>query len=82
MADDLIALFELALVDGEVKTVEDRHYRLVPADRIEAADLKFYAEGRRMRFTAFSASYVLAAGDRVSIEIEGIGRLTNREEVA
>lgn len=44
LADDLIALFELSLADGEVKVVEERHYRLVPAQGIAAADLAFYAQ--------------------------------------
>jgi hypothetical protein len=43
LGDDLIALFELALVDSEVKIVEERHYRLVPASGIEPGDLAVYA---------------------------------------
>jgi hypothetical protein len=42
MANDLIALFELALVDSDVKIVEEKHYHLVPADQIDAEDLKSY----------------------------------------
>jgi len=38
-----IAIFELTLDCDEVKVVEERHYRLVPADLIGAADLKSYA---------------------------------------
>jgi len=45
MADNLIALFELTVVDDQVRVVEERHYRLVPADQITAEDLKTY--GRR-----------------------------------
>jgi hypothetical protein len=44
LADDLIALFELALASGEVKVVEERHYRLVPARDIDAGDLAVYAQ--------------------------------------
>jgi hypothetical protein len=39
---DLIALFELGLSGEEVWIIEERHYRLVPADQISAADLKSY----------------------------------------
>ena len=38
-----IAIFELSLEQDEVKVVEERHYRLVPADSITVADLKSYA---------------------------------------
>jgi len=40
---DLIALFELALDESMVKIVEEKHYRLVPGDRITAEDLRAYA---------------------------------------
>lgn len=43
VATDLIALFELALDDGMVKIVEEKHYRLVPSDQITANDLQAYA---------------------------------------
>ncbi len=43
MADDLIALFELTVEDDEVKVVNERHYRLVPADEISADDLRAYS---------------------------------------
>lgn len=41
--NERIALFELAVVDGEVKVVDERHYQLVPADHIAAQDLATYA---------------------------------------
>jgi hypothetical protein len=44
MADDTIALFELALQGEDVKIVEERHYKLVPSDQIGADDLKLYAK--------------------------------------
>lgn len=44
MADDIIALFELALDSGEVRIVDEKHYRLVPADQIGEEDLKLYAK--------------------------------------
>jgi hypothetical protein len=43
MAGDVIALFELALEGQEVKLVEEKHYRLVPADHISDEDLRLYA---------------------------------------
>jgi hypothetical protein len=43
MADEIIALFELAMRGEEVKIAEERHYQLVPADSIQAEDLKSYA---------------------------------------
>lgn len=39
MDNDVIALFELTVVDESVKIVEERHYRLVPAKDISADDL-------------------------------------------
>jgi hypothetical protein len=42
--DDLIALFELTIEGDEVKVVEEKHYRLVPSDRIDASDLASYAQ--------------------------------------
>ena len=43
MADDIIALFEFAMRGDDVKIAEERHYQLVPADSIQAEDLKIYA---------------------------------------
>jgi hypothetical protein len=43
IATDLIALFQLTLEDGMVKIVEEKHYRLVPADQITVDDLQTYA---------------------------------------
>ncbi len=42
ISDDLIALFELGLSGEEVRIIEERHYRLVPADQISTADLRSY----------------------------------------
>jgi hypothetical protein len=43
MDDSHIALFELCLDEaGLVRTVEERHYKLVPADQISAADRESY----------------------------------------
>lgn len=42
ISEDLIALFELGLSGEEVQIVEERHYKLVPADQISTADLRSY----------------------------------------
>jgi hypothetical protein len=42
LRDGAIALFELAIVNDEIKKVEERHYRLVPADQITTEDLQNY----------------------------------------
>lgn len=48
MDDSRIAMFELCLDDdGLVKTVEERHYLLVPADQIGSADLDRYRKTSR-----------------------------------
>jgi hypothetical protein len=44
MADDVIAMFELALDGEDVKLVEEKHYKLVPSDQIGPEDLKRYAK--------------------------------------
>jgi hypothetical protein len=44
MAGDVIALFELTVEAGEVKVVEEKHYRLVPADQIGEQDLRSYSQ--------------------------------------
>jgi hypothetical protein len=44
MDDDVIALFELTIEAGRVLIVEERHYRLVPSDDIDADTKKQYAE--------------------------------------
>lgn len=45
MDDSRIALFELFLdTDGMVRTLEERHYLLVPGDQIEPSDLQNYSQ--------------------------------------
>jgi hypothetical protein len=44
MADEVIALFELTVDAGRVLIVEERHYRLVPNDQIDAGTKRQYAE--------------------------------------
>ena len=42
MADGTIALFELILQDDQVKVVEERHYRLLPAVELDEAAVRRY----------------------------------------
>ena len=42
ISEDLIALFELGVCDEGVRIIEEKHYRLVPADQITADDLRSY----------------------------------------
>lgn len=44
MDDQVIALFELALVDGDVKVVEERHLRLVPARELDREAIRTYRD--------------------------------------
>jgi len=44
MDDDVIALFELTVENGNALIVEERHYRLVPSDQIDLATKRQYAE--------------------------------------
>lgn len=44
MPNKVIALFELAVVDGAVKVLEERHYQLVDAEKIATAELKSYQD--------------------------------------
>lgn len=43
MQDGRIAMFELAVVGGEVKVLDEKHYQLVPASAISADDLALYS---------------------------------------
>jgi hypothetical protein len=43
MADNKIALFELALDDDEIRIVEERHYKLVSSGDISPEDLEAYS---------------------------------------
>lgn len=42
MDDQVVAMFELALVDGHIKVVEERHYKLVPARHLDQSLIKSY----------------------------------------
>ena len=42
MDDDRIAMFELAIENDEVKVVDEKHYKLVPASKISSEDLATY----------------------------------------
>lgn len=42
ISDDLIALFELGADGKDIQIIEERHYKLVPADQISKKDLSAY----------------------------------------
>jgi hypothetical protein len=42
--DGVIALFELTLQGAEVKVVDERHYKLVPADKLDKVAIRGYKE--------------------------------------
>lgn len=42
MADGVVAMFELTLQDDQVKVVEERHYKLVPASELDQAAIRAY----------------------------------------
>ncbi|MBI1393899.1 MAG: endonuclease [Alphaproteobacteria bacterium] len=44
MDDQVVALFELTLQDGEIKVVEERHYRLVPAKNLDQHAIRDYRD--------------------------------------
>lgn len=43
MSEERIAMFELTVVDGEVKVVDEKHYKLVPSSNILPEDLRAYS---------------------------------------
>jgi hypothetical protein len=42
MGDNVVALFELTLQEDQIKVVEERHYRLVPASELNQAAIRDY----------------------------------------
>ena len=42
LEDEVVALFELTLQADEIKVAEERHYRLIPADQIDAEAIRRY----------------------------------------
>ncbi|WP_341363088.1 hypothetical protein P8T57_10725 [Thalassospira sp. SN3W] len=44
MDGDIVALFELMLQDGEVKVVDEKHYRLVPARKLDQTAIRDYRD--------------------------------------
>ena len=44
MDDEIVALFELTLHDDEIKIVEERHYRLVPAEKLNRDTIRDYRD--------------------------------------
>lgn len=43
MSDQRIAMFELVVIDGVIKVVDEKHYQLVPCSAITPADLQAYS---------------------------------------
>ena len=44
MPDASVALFELTIQDGQVKVVQERHYRLLPAGELDDAAIRAYRD--------------------------------------
>ena len=44
MEGGVVALFELTLQDDQVRVVDERHYKLVPADQLDPAAIRDYRE--------------------------------------
>ena len=44
MEQDTIAMFELTMQNGEIRVVDEKHYRLLPSDQISQEDLQSYVE--------------------------------------
>lgn len=44
MSGERIAMFELTVIDGEIKVVDEKHYQLVSASGISADDLRMYSQ--------------------------------------
>ena len=44
MDDEVVALFELTLQGDEIKVVEERHYRLVPAKKLDQSAIRNYRD--------------------------------------
>lgn len=42
MPENRIAMFELTIQDDQVRIVEERHYRLVPADGLDQSAIRTY----------------------------------------
>lgn len=43
MTDQRIAMFELTVLDGDVRVIDEKHYQLVPAHKISSSDLQLYS---------------------------------------
>ena len=44
MADSTVALFELTMIDDEIKMADERHYRLVPSKDLAQSEITKYQE--------------------------------------
>lgn len=45
-AGEAIVMFELVIADGEIKVLDEKHYRLVPANQITPDDLQTMAKAK------------------------------------
>jgi len=45
MDDKIVAMFELTVEKDEIKVVEERHYKLVPADKLDPSAISNYKAG-------------------------------------
>lgn len=44
MDDKLIALFELTLEEGDIKVIQEKHYRIVPSENISSEEIRNYID--------------------------------------
>lgn len=44
MDEGIVALFELTLQDDEVRVVQERHYQLVPSDKLDRSAIRNYQD--------------------------------------
>ena len=44
MSDGIIAMFELTMQDGQIRVVDEKHYKLVPSAQITSEELESYSE--------------------------------------
>lgn len=44
MDDEVVVLFELTLQEGELRVVEERHYKLVPASKLDSNAIRAYRD--------------------------------------
>jgi hypothetical protein len=47
LKEDVVAMFQLTIEDDEIKVVEERHYKLVPAEQLDKEAIRSYRPGAR-----------------------------------